>query len=83
MPSQFWEMTPWELACVFDGATERRHYEQETVAKMTADLINVHVAKGHRAKPEHYYRRPDTPREPATSEEFTEQMKRRVRECEE
>ncbi|HJW84755.1 MAG TPA: hypothetical protein VJ754_10665 [Anaerolineae bacterium] len=61
-----------------DGATERRHYEQETVARMTANLINVHIAKGPRVRPEQIYRRPNAAPEPATSREFTAHMRRRA-----
>jgi len=76
-------MTPWEFQCVIDGAMERRHYEQETVATMTANLINVHIAKGRQMRPDNFYRRPNAPPPFADSKAFTEYMKRRRLEREE
>lgn len=81
-PSEFWALTPWEFSCVVDGATERRHYEQETVARMTANLMNVHIAKGQRITPEQIYRRPDATPDFADSESFTRYMRERKRKAE-
>lgn len=76
-PTEFWSLTPWEFGCAIDGATQRRHYEQETVANMTANLVNPHLAKGHHMSGTDYYRRPDAPPEFSDPREAAAYMRRR------
>jgi hypothetical protein len=82
-PQEFWSLTPWEFECAVHGATERRHYEQETVAKMTANLMNVQLSRADRVSPDDIYRRPDAPPEFTDPEAFKVYMRARQRETEE
>lgn len=49
---------------------------------MTANLMNVHIAKGQRITPEQIYRRPDATPDFADSESFTRYMRERKRKAE-
>jgi hypothetical protein len=80
-PSEFWAMTPYELAMFARGQTDKRHAEMETLAWVQSNLINVHLARGDRVTPGSLYSRPgaeaEEEREFASAEDFAEYMRTR------
>jgi len=58
-PSEFWSLTPYELALYARGQTDKRHADMEALAWVQANLMNVQIAKGKRLSARDLYRRPD------------------------